>query len=52
MQSEMPVYARLRTVCRLPAGKHLGILTSFQTEVNKKTGQKWNFFGHPDSLVI
>jgi hypothetical protein len=33
-------------VLRLPAGKHAGILTEFQTKVNKKIGQKWIFLGH------
>ncbi|MBW8041573.1 MAG: hypothetical protein FVQ85_16475 [Planctomycetes bacterium] len=32
---------------RLPAGKHTGILTDFQTKVNKKMAKKELFFGHP-----
>jgi len=34
----MSVYLRLRAGYRLPAGKHTGILTKFQTKVNKKMG--------------
>jgi len=45
MQSEMSDCFRLRAGYRLPSrpegtGKHAGILTHFQTKVNKKNGQK------------
>ena len=43
MQSEMSFYFRLRAGYRLPAGKHAGILTHFQTKVNKKR-PKMHFF--------
>jgi len=33
-------------VYRLPAGKHTGILTHFQTKVDKKNGQKISHRGH------
>jgi len=33
----------------LPIGKHKGILTQFQTKVNKKTAKKRFFFGCPFS---
>ena len=36
VQSEMSIYLRLWAVYRLPAGKHAGILTYFQTKVKKK----------------
>ena len=47
MKSEMSVYLRLLAGYRLPAGKHIGILTENQTKVNKKNSQKlpefWSF---------
>jgi len=36
---------------RLPISKHTGILTHFQTKVNKKNDQKSTFFGHPALLA-
>jgi hypothetical protein len=36
MPSEMSIYRRLLAAYRLPSGKHSGILTDFQTKVNKK----------------
>jgi hypothetical protein len=43
MQSKMSNYSHLRVGYRLPAGKHAGILTDFQTKVNKKMTKK-HFF--------
>jgi hypothetical protein len=39
---------RLLAAYRLPSGKHTGILTHFQTQVNKKMTKKITFFGHPE----
>jgi len=38
--------ALLGGLCSL-IGKHRGILTYFQTKINKKVGQKSTSFGHP-----
>jgi len=47
MQSEMSVLTPSGAGYRLPAGKHTGILTHFQTKVNKKTAKKGTFFWLP-----
>jgi len=49
MKSERFSYLRLLAGYRLPAGKYAGILTDFQTKVNKKNGQNSTFFDHPFS---
>jgi len=43
MQSEMSIYRRLLAAYRLPSGKHVSILTDFQTKINKKKA-KTSFF--------
>jgi len=56
-------HLRLLAVYRLPAGKQMGILTHFQTKVNKKNGQKalflaalsaveWDYYKNTTFLVI
>jgi len=42
-----PLYPAPTGGLRLPAGKHTGILTGYQTIVNKKMTKKELFFGHP-----
>ena len=46
VQNEMSVYFRLLALYRLPAGKHTGILTHFQTKVKKKKGKKISHRAH------
>jgi len=47
-----PLYLPLRGGLRLPAGKHAGILTYFQTKVNRKTGKKAFFLATYEELEV
>jgi hypothetical protein len=41
----------LRAVCRLPAGKHEGILTHLQTKIKKKRLKKHFFCTQPAQMI-
>jgi len=51
MKSEMSNYFRLLAGYRLPARKHVGILTHFRTKINRKRPKKV-LYKHINSAVL